>query len=170
MSEHEIRVMHSPALGQDSDVTWLFAQRELQCRIEKQALERWLGPLTLLRWATVGLGTLLAAVASATVLGKLFGDQWALIGGLCALAASILTGFHTAFKCEAHQAECRRLIQVYSSLEAAYQAAQVLPLAQRLARHEALEARFEETLTKASASAPSRYRDLAKAEIQKSQS
>jgi hypothetical protein len=150
--------------GDDAEVTRLLPRRELQCRIERRALERWLHPLTLLKWGTVILGTILAAVAGATALvGIWFPGQWEVITAICALTASILTGLHTALKCEAHQAECRRLIQVYKSLEAAYQAAQVVPLAQRLNRLEALEARFEEALTKATASAPSRYRDLAEA-------
>ena len=170
MNEGGPRAMHLPALGEDTDVTRFLAQRESRCRIERRALERWMRPLTLFKWVTVGLGTLLSTVAGATVLGKLFGDRWALIGGTCALTASLLTGLHTALKCEAHQAECRRLIQVYASLEAAYQAAQVLPLSQRLTRQEALEVWFEDTLAKATVSAPSRYRDLAEGKELKTRS
>jgi hypothetical protein len=163
MNEGDPREMHPPALGEDADVTRHLSQREMRCRIEGRALDLWLRPLTLLRWVMVGLGTILAAFAGATALGR-YGDPWESIGGICALTASILTGLHTALDCEAHQAECRRLIRVYASLEAAYQAALVLPLAQRPNRQEALEARFEEALTKANASAPRRYRDLAEAQ------
>ena len=156
----------------NSDLDQLLTQREVQCRIEQWALEQWLGLLTPFRWLTVGGGTLLSTVAGATVLAKpeAFGTHWPLIGGLCALAASILTGLHTALKCEAHQAECGRLIQVYSALEAAYQAAHVLPPAQRFARQEALESRFEEAKTKATASAPSRYRKRGEMEAMRSKS
>lgn len=137
--------------------------RESQCRVERQSLEMWLGYLTPLRWFTVAGGIVLSAVGGATVLGQpaLFGDSWSIVGGVCPLVASILTSLHTGLKCDAHQAECHRLIQVYSSLEAAYQAARLLPPTELSARHATLEERFEEAKTKATASAPASYRQRA---------
>jgi hypothetical protein len=142
------------------EILTFFRQREQQCAIERRALEMWLGLLTPLRWLTVSGGIVFSAIAGATILGKhdLLVGSWPVVGGVCALTASILTGLHTGLKCESHQAECRRLIQVYLSLEAAYQAARLLPPTELALRQSALEERFEQARSNAAASAPGRYR------------
>src|SRR6266404_2269512 len=106
----------------------LFAQRERQCRVEHRGYSRWLALLTPLKWLTVAGGTVLSALAGATVFSKpqFLGNNWPVYAGVLALLASILTGLHTALHCDAHQAECRRLIQRYQSLETSFQAAQAL--------------------------------------------
>jgi hypothetical protein len=145
----------------------LFVQRERQCRIEHRAYDIWLSRLTPLKWLTIGGGTILSALAGATVLGKpeFLGAQWPIFGGVCALASSILTGLHTALKCESHQTECHRLIQLFSSLEASFQAAQALPTSQLQEKFKELEPKFEEARMKATASPPAWCRKRAEREI-----
>ena len=150
------------------EIKQFFIKRQRQCRIERRSLEMWLTWLTPLRWFTVAGGIILSAVGGATILSKpgLLGDDWSVIGGLCALSASILTGLHAGLNCDSHQSECRRLIQVYSSLEAAYEAAGLLPPAELPGRQSALEEKFEEAKTKATAAAPSNYRRRAEREVE----
>src|SRR5882724_4043769 len=121
----------------------LLRERERQCRVEHLAYGRWLGILTPLRWVTVSGGTVLSALAGATIFSKtvFVGKQWPIYAGVFALVASVLTGLHTALKCDAHQAECHRLIQLYQSLETGYQAAYALPPADVPSRFRELEAR-----------------------------
>jgi hypothetical protein len=124
------------------DNSQLLARREKDCFVERRAFEMWLGKLTPLKWLVISAGTLLPLVASAKVFGVL-GPGYALVSGLCALVASALTGLHAAFHCDEHQAECRRLISLYASLQFAFQAARTLPEAQVDAKLRELEVEFE---------------------------
>jgi hypothetical protein len=149
-----------------TDLLRLLSFRERQCKIERRALEMWLGALTPLRWFTTAGSIVLTTFAAATGLGtRLFSESWTIVGGACALVAAILTGLHTGFDCDAHQSECRRLIQLYSSLEAAYQNLIVMPPAERLPQYKALEEKFNDARTMATASAPSSYKLRAEREI-----
>lgn len=148
----------------------LLSQREAECFVKRRAFEMWLHLLTPLRWFAVSAGTLLPLVAGAKILGTpaLLGGRYELVSSLCALAASAITGLHAAFKCEDHQAECRRLIQVYSSLEAAYQAARAMPDPELQEKLRELEAKFDAALSGAKASAPVRFRRRAEDELTRS--
>jgi hypothetical protein len=112
-------------------------------------------------------GTILSALAGATVFSKpvFLGEQWPIYAGVFALVASILTGLHTALHCDAHQAECRRLIQLYQSLETGFQAAHALPAPEIPQRFKDLEAKFEEAKLKATASPPTFFRERAEREV-----
>ena len=148
----------------------LLRQREAQCFVKRRAFEMWLHLLTPLRWFAVSGGTLLPLVAGAKVLGTpaLLGGRYELVSSLCALTASAITGLHPAFKCEDHQAECRRMIQVYTSLEAAYQAARALPDPQLQEKLRELETKFDAALSGAKATAPVRFRRRAEEELSRS--
>ena len=158
--------MPSSQSGERGQILELFSQRERQCRVERRAYEIWLGRLTPLKWVTTGGGTLLSILAGATVLGqpKFFGSAWPVYGGALALTSSVLTGLHTALRCDSHQTECHRLINLYSSLEAAFQAARVLPAPQLEAPLKELEGKFEEARMKAAAHAPAWCRRRAQRE------
>lgn len=141
-----------------------FDLRERQCWIERRALEKWLSRLTPLRWLTIGFGIVFSAVGGATTL---FHDsRWfcPTVSGILALAASVLAALHTGFDCDAHQAECRRLIRIYFGLETAYQAARLVPPPDLRKRLEELESRFEAAKTNAAAAAPVRFRKKAESE------
>lgn len=155
---------------EESRLIGLIALRERQCRIEQRAYGRWLGILTPLRWFTVAGGIILSALAGATVLGKpqLFGDQWPVYGGVLALVASILTGLHTVLHCDTHQAECRRLVQLYESLEAGFQGARARPESEMPRYVEELEAKFAEAKAKAAAAPPRSFRERAEREVEES--
>src|SRR6266853_943774 len=145
----------------------LLRQRQAQCFVNRRAFEMWLHLLTPLRWFAVSAGTLLPLVAGAKILGTpaLLGGQYELVSSLCALAASAITGLHAALKCEEHQSECRRMIQVDLSLEAAYQAAEALPDPQIEEELRELEAKFEAAFSGARAAAPTRFQRRAEQEL-----
>jgi hypothetical protein len=119
-----------------------------------------------MRWFTVGGTTVLSLAASATIFVKLFGSHYDVVAGLCALGASILSGLHTAFHCDAYQAECRRLIGSYKDLESGFEAVQKLKLSEddAAAREKELEKRYEELAASCSALPPSRLRKRAENE------
>lgn len=142
----------------------LSKRRELDCQIERHALEMWLSCLTPIRWLTTIGTTVLSAVAGATILGKpafLGEHNYTIVAGLCALGASILSGLHAALHCDAHQAECRRLIGVFAGLEAGYQATQGLEENRRNTKERELERRFEETITGRTTTPPLWFRQRA---------
>jgi hypothetical protein len=152
----------------DTDaVIGLIKERQRHCRIEYIALSGWLSFLTPLRWITIAGGTILSALAGATVLsnGAFLGSAFKIYSGIFALTASILTGLHTALHCDTHQAECRRLIQLYESLELAFQATLALPPSEIPRRFHELEAALHEAKLKATATPPMRYRRRAEHEV-----
>jgi hypothetical protein len=134
-----------------------FRKRQRDCYVEKDAYAIWLALLTPVRWFTVIGGIVLSAVAGAVVLlaeYRVIGDQWRVYGAICAITASVLTGIHTALNCDAHQTECRRLVQLYSGLESRFEAASILPAERIEATFDELEAKFEEAHVEAAASPP----------------
>ena len=144
-----------------------FRLRERQCLVEHRAYSKWLAPLTPLRWITVIGGIALSGLAGIIVLlceYQRLSNDWRPTGGIFALVAAILTGVHTALNCDQHQAECHRLVHVFSSLEAAFQAARLAPECHLAAKLHELETKFEEAKGNALASAPGWCRRRAEAE------
>lgn len=92
-----------------------------ECKAERRAYEIWLAWLFPANVITIVMPAVLAAIAGATILGDFFEkDGTKIIAGGAALTSAALTAIHTALKCDSHQAECRRLVQAYYALEAAY--------------------------------------------------
>jgi hypothetical protein len=147
----------------DETTITLLNRRIQQCRVERRAFEMWLARLTPLRWATISGSVILSAIAGATALNDPVwpGNSAHWVSGSCALLAAVLTGLHTAFKCEAHQAECHRMVRFYSSHILAYEAAYAGPREELDARIAALDVRLQEEVLNASASVPVKYRDRA---------
>ena len=143
--------------------TDLWIQREQQCRIFRRSYEMWLDVLAPLRWLMLSGSTVLSLIAGATILTdpRAMGNNGHLIAGYCALAAGILSGLHSALKCEEFQTECRRLVAAYSGLEIAFQAIRRLDGEERRARENDLEKRYEETVTGAKAAIPNLIRNRA---------
>ncbi len=75
-------------------------------------------------WITVLVPSLLGVVAGSalfTTPGSSFlGIEASYWIGIGTLLAAILTAIHKGLDCDAHQAECRRLVQVYRGLEVRY--------------------------------------------------
>ena len=124
----------------------LFNQREHELEAEYRAYEIGLGLLEPISSVCVGGGIVLPLIAGFTLLGQseLFGRNWELFSGGLSLLAAILTGIHTGFKCEQHQAECRRLIKELKSLAEDYEAAKVIPENELEAKLNELETRRRE--------------------------
>jgi len=134
-----------------------FRRRLRECQVEAKAYEIWLGLLTPVRWFTVIGGIVLSAIAGGIVLFAEYqveGEPWRVHGAVCAIFASVLTGIHTGLHCDSHQTECRRLVQLYSGLATAYEAAPLLPGERLNVKFEELEARFEQAKSEAAASPP----------------
>ncbi len=148
---------------EDKDVMELFSRRERECQLRARALELWLATLTPLRWGTVIGTTILSAIAGAAVLSKAV-KHWDIIGGVCALLAAVLSGLHAGLKCDAHQSECRRLIQVYEGLKDTYEAARLSPPTDLMTRQAQLEEKFGDATKNAAAAAPNHYRRRAEQE------
>jgi hypothetical protein len=99
-----------------------------KCTVEETAYRAWLSVLGPLRWICLGGGVVFSAAAGLSILGEsaFFGQNWKLVSALLAFAASALTGLHGILKCDAHQAECHRLIQAFKSLRSNYEASNFL--------------------------------------------
>ena len=140
-----------------SEVREHFGRRQRESLAEKNAYETWLNLLTPLRWITVTGGIVLSAAAGGVALlaeYRVGYEDWRIYGAVCAIIASILTGIHTSLNCDAHQTECRRLVQVYSGLEAAFEAAPLMKGNRLDAKFDELEAKFIEAKSEAAASPP----------------
>ena len=67
-------------------------------------------------WITVLIPSLLGVTAGSAF----FASSTSPFLGIAALVAALLTAIHKGLDCDAHQAECRRLIQSYRELETRY--------------------------------------------------
>jgi len=85
------------------------------CRREAIAYGEWLHILSPLRWFCVGGSAILSAAAGVTILWQTV-PQGKLIAALLAFGATALTGLHVALRCDAHQLECRKLIQSFKCM------------------------------------------------------
>lgn len=151
-----------------TDLRAHFHKRQRECHVEKSSYETWLGLLTPVRWVTIIGGIVLSAVAGGVVLLAEYwppGESWRVYGAGCAIVASVLTGIHTSLNCDAHQTECRRLIQLYSGLEGAYEAAPLVTRDRLRMRFDELEAKFQEARSEATASPPQWCRRHAKSDV-----
>jgi hypothetical protein len=81
-----------------------------------------------LSWICVLAGIAFPILAGSALLGSpdLFGPKWKLWGGILVLLAAVLTAIHKGLNCEAHHAECRRVIHQIRDLIESYEAALVL--------------------------------------------
>lgn len=95
-------------------------QGKRDCEREEMAYRAWLGLLTPLRWGCVGGGVVFSAAAGVAVLWDALPHGKA-ISAILAFSATALTGLHTGLNCDAHQSECRRLIQAFKSLGDQYE-------------------------------------------------
>ena len=100
------------------------AERQAECGERANFFDSQLRLFSYTNWITVLIPSLLGVLAGS----GLFADSnlvflrfetstWIGIG---TLLAAILTAIHKALDCDAHQTECRRLVQVYSGLEVRY--------------------------------------------------
>lgn len=94
----------------------LAADRATECAQRAVYFDKRLRFFSKTNWITVLVPSLLGVVAGSA----LFADSNSLWLGVGVLAAALLTAVHKGLDCDAHQAECRRLVQAYRGMEARY--------------------------------------------------
>lgn len=92
------------------------AEREKECRETADFFDKRLRLFSKANWITVLVPSLLGVVAGSAIISdsKL---EWF---GIAVLLGAVLTAIHKGLDCDAHQAECRRLVQKYRGLETRY--------------------------------------------------
>ena len=98
------------------DYQAIAGSRESECHERANFFEGSLRLFSITNWITVLVPSLLGVLAG-SALAPNFGGSWI---GWGVLAAAILTAIHKGLDCDAHQAECRRLVQEYRSFEVRY--------------------------------------------------
>jgi hypothetical protein len=149
-----------------------WARRQRDCFLSRRSYEMWAGLLAPIRWVMISGSTVLSLFAGATIVtqSSVFHGHGQVVAGYCALTAGILTGLHTALKCEEYQTECRRLAIAYYSLEIAFQSLERFPPDQRRTFEDELETKYESTVSTAKALVPNLFRRMAAKEIELSPS
>ncbi|WP_421868104.1 hypothetical protein [Motiliproteus sp.] len=94
----------------------LAAERSAECGSRAAYFDQRLRFFSKSNWITVLVPSLLGVIAGSALLA----DTDPLWIGLGALVAGLLTAIHKGLDCDAHQAECRRLVQQYRGLETRY--------------------------------------------------
>ncbi len=94
----------------------LAAERQAECGERAAFFDRRLRFFSKTNWLTVLVPSLLGVVAGSA----LFAETSSVWMGVGTLVAVILTAVHKGLDCDAHQAECRRLVQAYRGLEVRY--------------------------------------------------
>ena len=96
-----------------------FDQKHKECLIQKISYDTWLRLITPLRWGAVILGVILPAFVGVSFFidsGLISKEHWKIICSLVLLVSSIVSGLHTALKCDTHQQECLKLSKQYEAL------------------------------------------------------
>jgi len=94
----------------------LAAERTAECAERAAYFDKRLRFFSKTNWITVMVPSLLGVLAGSA----LYADsnlKWIAIG---TLFAALLTAVHKGLDCDAHQFECRRLVQAYRGLEVRY--------------------------------------------------
>jgi hypothetical protein len=94
----------------------LAAERATECGERAAYFDKRLRFFSKTNWITVLVPSLLGVVAGSA----LFADVDSLWLGIGVLSAALLTAVHKGLDCDAHQAECRRLVQAYRGLGTRY--------------------------------------------------
>lgn len=100
------------------------ADRQTECNERADFFDSQLRLFSKTNWITVLVPSLLGVVAGSALFAEsksiLLGIEATVWIGIGTLFAAILTAIHKGLDCDAHQEECRRLVQVYRGLEARY--------------------------------------------------
>ncbi|WP_448701557.1 hypothetical protein ACFGVR_05030 [Mucilaginibacter sp. AW1-3] len=98
----------------------LLKQKELACRIEKEAYQRWVDLITLIRFGMIGGAGLLIVTALFNVLLRpldYLTTQNTIIAVACSFTAVLLAALHIALEMDVVHLESRRLQHEYELLE-----------------------------------------------------
>lgn len=99
------------------DYRQIAKRRHGECSAISAKLAKRLGFFSYMNWITVLVPLILAGGAGSAFFA---GNNWASWIGATALLGALLTAIHKGLNCDAHQSECRRLIQSYGGLAARY--------------------------------------------------
>ena len=94
----------------------LAAERMTECAERATYFDKRLRFFSKTNWITVMVPSLLGVVAGSA----LYADRNLIWIGIGTLFAALLTAVHKGLDCDAHQFECRRLVQAYRGLEVRY--------------------------------------------------
>mgnify|MGYP006107971443 CR=1 FL=1 len=98
----------------------LFKQRKIECHIQQESYSIWLSYLTPLRWVSIIIGVIFPAIVGVAIFAELFGEEWKIWSAIMLLVSGMVSGLHTALKCDSHQSECQRLKKRYEALADKY--------------------------------------------------
>lgn len=106
----------------------LLLDKKRECLVQTRAFEIWLDVLAPIRWLTIFITVFFPALAGLTVVENIavMGMPWQDTAATLTFFASIVAALHSAFKCDAHQAACKTLAPLYSSLADDFAAAVLL--------------------------------------------
>jgi hypothetical protein len=107
----------------------LLKEKGLACRIEKEAYQRWVDLITLIRFGMIGGAVLLAGVALVNILIRpleYLTTQNTVMAMACSFAAVLLASLHIALQMDTLHQESKRLQHEYEILEKTCAAAQAL--------------------------------------------
>jgi len=91
-----------------------------KCLINIEAYDIWLSVLVPLRWIAITIGVIFPAFAGFAIFSQKLGAEWKVWSAWILLISGIVTGFHTALKCNSHQEECKKLMVRYEALADEY--------------------------------------------------
>lgn len=106
-----------------------FDRKQKDCLIQKLSYNNWLKKITPYRWLAIVMGVILPAILGVTIFtdsGLISPTNWKYICSSVLLLSSIVSGLHTALKCDSHQQECLRLSKQYESLANKFELAKTL--------------------------------------------
>lgn len=155
-------------MNEPDNISAFLNERLRTCRENRRSYEIWLSHLAPRNLLTIVAPAVLSVIAGSTILAEpafLGSDRGRTLAGVCALASAVLTAIHKALNCDAHQAECRRIKQAYSSLEVSYERLSFIPNEKLTEELIKLDSRFEQIRTGAGANPPDWCLTRAKREL-----
>ncbi|HEX7908310.1 MAG TPA: hypothetical protein VF534_09515 [Paraburkholderia sp.] len=101
------------------------ANRILECKRERCAYEMWLQRLSPANAMLVGVGGVISLVSGLSIVTKatLVSPE---VAGWGAVLGAALTGLHARLKCDAHQAECKKLVGQLGEIQTEYERLQMI--------------------------------------------
>jgi hypothetical protein len=97
----------------------LLRQKELACKIEKEAYQRWVDMITIIRFVMIGGAILLACAALGTMIKPMdyLTTQDTIIAVSCSFTAVILAALHIVLEMDKFHFETRKIMNEYAALE-----------------------------------------------------
>src|ERR1700749_2315587 len=103
----------------NSKILELLKEKELACKIEKEAYQRWVDVITIVRLVMIGGAILLACAALGTIIKPMdyITTQDTITAISCSFVAVIFASLHIALEMDKRHNEAIRVRNEYASLE-----------------------------------------------------